>query len=147
MSYDTYENNNFVFIKNTLDLTGLGWKDLDLNLSKQLDGDIKADLDIKAIENSLENIMNTFQGSRRMLPDFALPLYNLLFEQMDTTTAQNIGTYILHGIATWENRIILKDIKVTINYTENRYDITLSYVFKNRTDDDLATFTTSLSKL
>ena len=40
-------------------------------------------VNIDAINNSLTNIFETFQGSRRMLPDFALPIYGILFEPVD----------------------------------------------------------------
>jgi phage baseplate assembly protein W len=70
------------------------YTDIDINLERAQDGDIKKDTDVFAIENSLKNISETMQGSRRMLPTFAFNGYSLLFENMDEETADNIGNII-----------------------------------------------------
>ena len=51
------------------------WKDLDILLRKQQDGDLKVMTDEDAVVNSLSNIFGTMQGQRRMLPEFALPFF------------------------------------------------------------------------
>jgi phage baseplate assembly protein W len=74
------------------------YSDIDIELSKQLDGDVQKKINTEAIENSLENIFNTLKGSRRMLPEFATNIFNYLFEPLDETTAYSIGEELLAGI-------------------------------------------------
>jgi phage baseplate assembly protein W len=46
----------------------------------------------------LGNILSTIQGSRRMLPQFALNSNNVLFDQMDEITAYELGDRVLEAI-------------------------------------------------
>jgi phage baseplate assembly protein W len=61
------------------------------HFTKQADGDVQRDVDVEAIFNSIENIVLTTQGERRMLPTFASNLKRLLFEPIDETTARLIA--------------------------------------------------------
>lgn len=102
------------------------YSDIDIELEKQTDGDITRDTEFKAIKNSLMNIVNTMKGSRRMLPEFATDLYNLLFEPMDEETARSIGEEIIESIERWEDRVEIIDILVKPNYDTNKYDCRLN---------------------
>ena len=51
-----------------------------------------------AVKNSLENIFRTMRGSRRMIPLFAINIYNYLFEPLDEITALEIGNEIFTAI-------------------------------------------------
>lgn len=103
------------------------YSDIDLDLTMLASGDITKDEDIEAVRNSLKNIMNTIQGSRRMMPEFAIDLHTQLFEPMDDTTAYNIGGKILDAIKTWEDRINISNLNVHSNYDQNQYEITIDY--------------------
>lgn len=106
------------------------YSDIDMELTKQTDGDITRDTEINAVINSLENIISTLQGSRRMLPEFAMDIQNLLFEPLDESTAKMIGNRIVTAITTWDTRIEIIKLKIITNYDSNRYDMTLDFQIK-----------------
>ena len=107
------------------------YSDIDIELTKANNGDITKDIDTNAIKNSLKNILNTFQGSRRMLPTFAFNAYQLLFEPIDEITAHQIGELMLEGIQDWDDRVIIEDIYVIPKYDDNQYKIKLNFRLKN----------------
>ena len=106
------------------------YSDFDASLDMQQDGDILRDTENEAIINSLTNILNTRQGSRRMLPEFAVNLMDLLFEPMDDATAHEIGNRIYGAIETWDDRIIIENLGINQNYDRNQYEITLDFRLK-----------------
>jgi phage baseplate assembly protein W len=106
------------------------YSDFDAGLKIQQDGDITRDLEEDAIENSLINIINTRQGSRRMLPEFAVNLMDILFEPMDDTTAREIGNRIFGAIELWDDRVIVEILNVNQNFDKGYYEITLDFRLK-----------------
>ncbi len=106
------------------------WSDVDGAFSKQTDGDIQRDTDINAVENSLNNIVATMKGTRRMLPEFAQETYGLLFEPMDDTTARQIAEQILEGIAAWDDRVTVSRIDITPDYDNSQYRMRMSFGIK-----------------
>lgn len=107
------------------------WKDIDITLSKKNSGDINDMIDEEAVRNSLDNIFRTMRGSRRMLPLFAINIYNYLFEPLDEITALEIGNELFTSITSWDNRIEILDLLIVPNYDNNSYDISLQYKIKN----------------
>lgn len=101
------------------------YSDVDVE-ETQVDGDIKKDTEFNAIKNSLMNIINTMKGSRRMLPEFATDLCNLLFEPIDEITARAIGEEIIESIEQWEDRVEILEILVKPDYSNNKYDCRLN---------------------
>jgi len=106
------------------------YSDFDAELEIQQDGDILKDLENEAIRNSLINIINTRQGSRRMLPEFAVALMDVLFEPMDDTTAREIGNRIFGAIELWDDRVIVEVLNVNQNFDKGHYEITLDFRLK-----------------
>lgn len=118
------------------------WKDIDIELRKQNNGDILDMTNSDAITNSLKNIFTTFQGSRRMVPYFALPIHNLLFEPMDEFTANRLGELIWDAVTRWETRIIVEGLNVVADEDNNQYEVYLNYYIGNTgNQDSLQTFT------
>lgn len=103
------------------------FSDFDIEMSNQNDGDLKRMTEVEAIKNSLNNISQTLQGSRRMLPEFARPFQELLFEPMDETTAYRLGSMLLEAINVWDDRVIVEGINVNANHDINRYEVTLDF--------------------
>jgi phage baseplate assembly protein W len=120
------------------------WKDIDGELGKKNSGDIKDMIGFDAINNSLTNIFTTFQGSRRMLPRFALPLYRMLFEQIDSQTAGVLADLILQAVKVWEPRIVVTGIVVDARTDESTYIITLNYTVVGNPREQIKTFDTVL---
>lgn len=107
------------------------WKDIDISLSKKNNGDINDMTDEDAVRNSLDNIFRTMRGSRRMLPLFAINIYNYLFEPVDEITALEIGNELFSSITSWDSRIEILDLLIVPNYDNSSYDISIQYKIKN----------------
>jgi phage baseplate assembly protein W len=107
------------------------YSDIDIELEKASSGDIVKDEDIDAVKNSLTNIINTIQGSRRMLPEFAVDIHAQLFEPMDKTTAYNIGRKLVDAITEWEDRVTISNLNVHADYDKNQYKVTLDFTIES----------------
>ena len=111
------------------------YSDIDLDLTKLNDGDVQRDTDINAVSNSIQNIVETMQGSRRMLPEFASQVYGLLFEPMDEVTEAYIGQGIIEILRRWDNRITIEKISVNFNpdnaHAVGYYTIHLNYILRS----------------
>lgn len=103
------------------------YSDVDITLIQQTDGDINRVTEINAIKNSINNIVSTLQGTRRMMPEFAIPLYEVLFDPMDDDTARIIGERILEGIEFWDDRIEITGINIEPKFELNEYRIKLNF--------------------
>lgn len=97
------------------------YSDIDIYLTKQNDGDVLKDTDYAAIKNSLENIVSTIQGSRRMLPTFAMDIHKLLFEPIDDITADLIGNRLVESIEVWDDRVLIDGLEIEPKYDDNIY--------------------------
>jgi phage baseplate assembly protein W len=111
------------------------YSDLDMELSRQTDGDLNRQTELDAVINSLTNIVSTLQGSRRMLPEFAQDLWALLFEPVDETTSRLIGERILDAITFWDDRVNVTNLRIQPKYDDGRYDITLNFNIKSIKED------------
>ena len=116
------------------------WKDIDNYLGKKNNGDVLDMVGFDAINNSLTNIFATMQGSRRMIPTFALPIHRQLFEQIDVQTAGLLADLILQAIGRWEPRIVVQGIEVDARPDENTYIITLNYTVVGNPREQIQTF-------
>lgn len=116
------------------------WSDLDENYSRQEDGDIKKELDVGAIFNSLRNIILTLQGQRRMLPTFATNIWGLLFEPIDEITARLIAENLLQAIEIWETRIEVTGFDIEPLPDQNYYRCRITFVVLGRNDTQTIDF-------
>ena len=111
------------------------YTDIDLELNKKRDGDIVMFEETTAIVSSITNILGTMQGSRRMLPEFALPIFNLLFEPIDDTTAYMIAENLISAINVWDDRIIVKGVKILPDEDNNIYKVWLTMMIKETNEE------------
>ena len=116
------------------------YSDIDIELTKQTDGDVQKDIDIDAILNSLDNIIATLQGSRRMLPEFAQGVHQLLFEPITDETARAIGQTMLEGIRTWEDRVEIRGIDIEPKHDMNQYRIRMEFIIKPLEEEQTVEF-------
>jgi phage baseplate assembly protein W len=116
------------------------WSDLDENYSRQEDGDIKKEVDVGAIFNSLRNIILTIQGQRRMLPTFATNIWGLLFEPIDEVTARLIAENLLQAIEIWETRIEVTGFDIEPLPDNNYYRCRITFVVLGRDDTQTIDF-------
>ena len=107
------------------------YSDIDIELEMQTDGDVTRDTDEDAIINSLTNIINTMQGSRRMLPDFASNSQKLLFEPIDETTATLIRAHLIDAIVKWDDRVEIVAFHIEAFHDQNLYKCLLNFKIKD----------------
>jgi phage baseplate assembly protein W len=107
------------------------YSDYDGSFTRQSDGDVQKDIDVDAIYNSIENIVLTTQGERRMLPAFASNIKTLLFEPIDETSARLIAESLLDAIRVWEPRINITGFDIEPRYDENVYKCRLKFTIQN----------------
>jgi phage baseplate assembly protein W len=121
------------------------WKDFDNDFKRKSNGDVVDMLNIDAIYNSLTNIFETFQGRRRMVPEFALPIYGLLFEPVDEETSYMLGEMILAAIERWETRIVVENVEINARPDQNEYRINLEFkIINDSREESIQTFTNIL---
>lgn len=106
------------------------FSDFDPELIRQNDGDIKRDVEENAVRNSLRNIVLTMQGSRRMLPEFATELHQLMFEPIDENTARQIADQIVGSIELWDDRVDITDFVIQPMPSMSEYRCTVTFQIK-----------------
>jgi len=115
------------------------YSDIDIELSQANDGDVLKDINEDAVINSIINIINTIKGSRRMLPDFAADIQRILFEPIDTRTANVIRNKMYNNIIKWDNRVNISKILISPNYDRNMYECLMEFSIVGLTIDDTRT--------
>jgi len=69
---------------------------------------------LEQVKSDLLILLLTNPGERVMLPAFGTPLNSLLFEQNDPIIAEQARNMIINSINTWEPRIVIQNLEVTI---------------------------------
>jgi phage baseplate assembly protein W len=87
--------------------------------------DIKADFDLGAIKNSLQNLFNTKPGQRFLFPDYGLDLNQFLFQPITELNGNIIGSKIYNTINKYEPRVKAKRVDVTLDPDNNQYWINI----------------------
>ena len=86
-------------------------------------------INVKAVFNSIYNILNTRPGERLFLPTFGCDIEDVLFEPMDEGTSLVIYQRIIEAIETWEPRVIMDygRTDVVAYPDKNTYHITIAF--------------------
>jgi len=92
--------------------------------------------DIASIYQSINMILNTAPGERLFNPEFGVDLASWIFDVMTNANAFSILSEITGGIERWEPRVSVNfgQSSVTPNFDQNRYDIVISFLILNMTD-------------
>ena len=80
-----------------------------------------------AISRSIRNLIFTIPGEKPFTPTVGSNVTNLLFENLDRLTASSIRSEIEYTINNFEPRVRLTDVKVTPNFDNNAFDVTINY--------------------
>jgi len=89
--------------------------------------DFKVDYDINAIRNSLKNLFTTTPGEKVLNPEFGMDLRRYLFEPATIEVAELIRSQIYTQIGTFEPRVKLNSVKITVFEDVNEFDISINY--------------------
>jgi len=87
--------------------------------------------DIKAINNSLRNILLTRKGSVPGNPLFGSNLHTLIFSQLDSLTESVAKSMIFSAISEFEDRITISSIDLKSVEEYNKLVITINYKFRD----------------
>jgi phage baseplate assembly protein W len=112
-------------------MIGYVYSDIDMELTRDIKGDVTMNTDVDAILNSIENIMETMKGSRRMVPTFADNPTSLLFDPIDEITAEKIGNKLIDAIEMWDDRLIIRGFDIQPIPDNNMYVCRLSITIKS----------------
>ena len=88
--------------------------------------ELKGDINLEAIRNSLHNLFNTIPGQRFLWPDYGLDFYQFLFWPVTETNGGIIGDRLLRVISKYEPRVTVENIHVISDPDHSAYDITLT---------------------
>ncbi|MDE7223401.1 MAG: GPW/gp25 family protein [Acetatifactor sp.] len=100
-------------------------------------GRVETSSDSENIRQSVEIILLTEPGERRLHPRFGTKLHQFLFENMDSQTREMICREVRHSLQMWEKRI--QDIRVEARMAPERQGelhIAVTYRIAEREEED-----------
>ena len=92
-----------------------------------LSNDLLAIKNETAIARSVRNLIFTLQGERFFNQDLGSRVSRALFENIDRISASIIEDEIKNTIDNFEPRVRLIDVSVAPDYSNNEFNVTLSY--------------------
>ena len=104
------------------------FKDIGITFSKHpVTDDLLATKDFSAITQSIKNLITTVPGERFFNPNIGSRIIDLLFEPLDFINADAIKSEVEYTIGAFEPRVILKNVLVEENYSNDAYNIEIEY--------------------
>jgi phage baseplate assembly protein W len=97
-------------------------------------GDIVKYTNENSVIRSIRNLLLTDRFERLYQPDIGTDIRKMLFEPMDSTTAQNISVFTQQTITKFEPRAKIISIDVLPDPENNRYVVSLVIVVINKQD-------------
>jgi phage baseplate assembly protein W len=108
------------------------FSDIDLTFAKHpVTKDVSKKVKDAAIIGALRNLLMTRFYERPFNPNLGSNINQLLFEPVDFVTASILSKEINTTISNFEPRVSIKEIIVTPNNEEQRYDVTLTFFIIN----------------
>lgn len=80
-----------------------------------------------AIARSVRNLIFTVPGDKPFQPNIGCRVTDMLFENLDIITAQQIRGEIEYTIKNFEPRVDLQEVKVEPNYDDNEFNCLIRY--------------------
>jgi phage baseplate assembly protein W len=103
------------------------WSDLPLNLDvSPLTGDLMKIVNVAAINNSIESIINTYVGERPY-SSMGTALQLRLFENSNTLEIQMIQNAVFLSLAQYEPRISVNKVDIVVSPDQFSYTMTITY--------------------
>lgn len=92
-------------------------------------GRVETSGDSENIRQSVEIILRTEPGERKLHPRFGTKLHQFLFENMDSQTKEMICREVRHSLQMWEKRI--QDIRVDARMApENQGELHIAVTYR-----------------
>lgn len=112
-----------------------GWQ-FPFGISKE-HGRVDTSSDRDNIRQSVEIILLTEPGERKLHPKFGTKLHQFLFENMDAQTKEMICREVRHSLRIWEKRI--QDIRVEAEMapeSQGELRVAVSYHIRDQREED-----------
>lgn len=93
--------------------------------------------DVEAVSSSILTILSTPIGSRLFNRTFGSDVDALLFEPMNSDTADRIRFEIINKVGFWETRINLKRTSVIPDYDNSQYYVEMEYTIPDLEDKNV----------
>lgn len=104
------------------------YKDLDLSFTRNpVTGDVSKKIDVNAVKQSLNILMQTNFYERPFAPEKGANLRAYLFEPMSSLVANVLQSTIRNMIASYEPRVRIETIFVRPNFDMDSYEIELRF--------------------
>jgi phage baseplate assembly protein W len=111
-----------------LERVSRGFKDISMTFQRNpLSNDLIALNNENAIARSIRNIVMTYPGEKFFSQNFGSKVNQLLFENLDTLSANVIKDEIENSIKNYEPRVVLISVDVNPNFDENSFDVVIVY--------------------
>lgn len=111
------------------------YKDLDLNFTVHpVTKDINKHKDHLAVINAVKNLILLNHYEKPFHPEIGSNIRALLFENLDNITALSLEREIQQTIRNFEPRVDVKEIKITPDFRENGFSVTITFYIINRTE-------------
>ena len=120
---------NVAFAMADVNRNSRSFKDISLSLKRNpLTKDLLVLKNESAISRSVQNLVLTLQGEKMFDPSLGCAVSRLLFENVDSFTADNLRREIEAVIKNYEPRVIIDNVKVIPDFDNNAMDVTLIYL-------------------
>lgn len=118
------------------------FRDLDLNFTKHpATKDVATRVGDQAIIRSVRNLIYTANYEKPFHPEIGGSIRQMLFENIDGMTAQNLKRAISDVIANFEPRVRVKDIVVQAKEEQNYFEVSIEfYIVNNASPTNITVF-------
>ena len=127
-----------IYSQTSKDITkyqGRNWKALDLNFGiNPATKDIRKKAGENALKQSIKNLLMTNRGERLFEPEVFGGIYQYLFEPLSPFTAISIKDSVTNVINTLEPRVVVREVTVSENSSQDGYDISIDFSIFNSED-------------
>jgi len=108
------------------------FSDIDLTFAKHpVTKDVSKKVKDAAVIGALRNLLMTRFYERPFKPNLGSNISQLLFEPVDFVTSSILSKEIATTINNFEPRVSIREIVVTPNNEQQRYDVTLTFFIVN----------------
>ncbi len=108
------------------------YKDLDLFFTRKLStSDVNILEDVMAIKRAVRNLVLLNRHEKPFHPEISGGVREMLFQPLTPVVAQVIGRKIEEVVRIYEPRVELLGVSVTPKYTENAFDVNISFLILN----------------
>jgi len=121
------------------------YKDIDLSFAKAPTNDVYKKTDLAAVKQSVRNLLLTNHFEKPFAPNFGADIRSLLFDLADRDLARRAKAKIMAAITTYEPRVTVLGIKVTVE--PDNHDVRIQVKLKIKNTSSEFDVSTSLNRL